>query len=326
MRELGYTIKSTTKVNILDFLSSDDKLLLLELLDKKFYDKKTLEVKVKHANGTFRIYEFVITNLLSEPSINGYVINARDITNQIKARNEIDIALAKEQELNRLKTQFIATVSHEFRTPLTNISLNIQLLEKYLHDQNFENSESSLNRMSNAVKRLVALLNEVSLISKDQSGRLQFLPSEVDIYDLFDELIDQQSYLILPYVEVKVKKGKRQNVHVDKNLLQHIIGNLISNAVKYSPQKTPITVTILNKRTSILMKVKDMGIGIPAEEFQYLFDPYFRASNVSQIAGTGLGLSIVKKCVELHNGTVEVISEPTMGTEITCTIPLNFNE
>lgn len=326
MRELGYNVNSTTKASILDFLSSDDKVVLHELLKNKFSDKKTLEVNVKHANGTFRTYELVIANLLSDPTINGYVLNARDITNQIKARNEIDIALAKEQEFSRLKTQFIATVSHEFRTPLTNISLNIQLLEKYVHDRNFEKTEGSLERMNNAVKRLVALLNEVSLISKDQSGKLLFSPSEVDVYELLKELIDQQSYLILPYVEVKVIKGKRQNVLVDKNLLQHILGNLISNAVKYSPEKKPITINISNINNSLEMKVKDNGIGIPTEEIHYLFDPYFRASNVNQIPGTGLGLSIVKKCVELHNGTIEVTSEPKIGTEITCTIPLNFCE
>lgn len=322
-KQLGYPINDREKINILDYIEPDDQVIIKKILKGKSKRKTIREVRVRHKNGLTRVFEFTATNLLNEPFVNGIIINAQDITHLIKARNEIDNALKREQELSRQKTQFISTVSHEFRTPLTNISLNVQLLKKYVETGKLERASESLNRMNNATKRLTSLLNEVSLISKDQSGRLQFTPEIIDTHILIDELVDQQSYLFLPYVEVIVKKGERKNVMADATLISHVLGNLVSNAVKYSLSNDKIIVKIEQKVNSLEIYVRDHGIGIPESEIDFLFNPYFRASNVKNIKGTGLGLSIVKKCVELHNGTISISSKEGKGTTVNCNIPMN---
>jgi|GEM_PF-477592 len=283
----------------------------------------SIDVSMKHRNGTYRIMGLTANNLLSEPEIGGIVVNAQDITEKTKAQEEMAQALQKEQELNRQKTHFISTVSHDFRTPLTNISLNIQLLSKYIQEgQNLANVKN-LERMSNATKRLTALLNEVSLISKEQSGRLIYNPEPYDSSVLIDSIVEQIDYLFQPNVYPSIQKGKPRQVEADRTLLTHIADNLLGNAIKFSPGRERITFTMsLSEDNLLTIQVQDRGIGIPREELKFLFDPYFRASNVNNIGGSGLGLSIVKRCVELHNGRIELKSNEGRGTTVTVRIPL----
>jgi signal transduction histidine kinase len=110
---------------------------------------------------------------------------------------------------------------------------------------------------------------------------------------------------------------------MDKNLLSHILGNFVSNAIKYSPKESSIEVIIgPNLNGEYEIRVIDQGVGIPKEEQQFLFDPYFRASNTKDISGTGLGLNIAKRCVELHGGKLILNSDVGTGTEIAAIIPL----
>ncbi len=325
-KELGYSFRVEAQPNILKFLHPADAVRVEGLLQDMKLTTFNDKVRVRHRNGSYRIFEFRATNLSNDSYINGIIVNARDVTEQEKAREETSIALQREQELSRQKSLFISTVSHEFRTPLTNISLNIQLLQKYINDNKVDKASQGLERMGNAIKRLTALLNEVSLISKDQSGRLQFSPESWSSSDLIDSLFDELSYLLQPNVEVEIHRGIDQPVMADKTLISHILVNLLSNAIKYSPNKDKVIFKVRFTSDSTLeIFVKDYGIGIPEGEIQFLFDPYFRATNVKQITGTGLGLSIVKRCVDLHNGKIHVDSQIDMGTTFTCTIPLNID-
>lgn len=322
--ELGYEIEYYAGIKLFDFIhpSECDK-LAEQLKHGSFSPADTFEISVRHKNGYYRTYEYSATDMSHNPAVDGIIINARDITEQIRAREEISATLLREQELSRQKTQFISTVSHEFRTPLTNISLNIQLLTKYVKEGKSVRIQNSLDRMVNAEKRLTALLNEVSLVSKDQSGRLRFSPESWDINILIDSLLDQLSYLMQPMVRVNRISFKPEQAMLDKTLLLHIMANLLGNAIKYSPPTKEITLTIeVDPGSKLIVKVRDQGIGVPESELPFLYDPYFRASNSKHISGTGLGLSIAKRCVELHGGSLECNTKEGVGTEFICSIPL----
>lgn len=280
------------------------------------------DVEFIHKNGTVRILSLTASNKLYIPEIGGVIINAHDITDIIRAQSEITMALKKEQELHRQKNYFISTVSHDFRTPLTNISLNIQLLEKYLAEGEMPTATKSITRLNNATKRLTALINEVSLVSKEQSGTLKFNPEIMESVELFDKIFEQIDYLFQPKVMVDIDKGPRRKVLADITLITHIMDNILNNAIKFSTNNSIIHFSIRVDSTSLQVKVSDSGIGIPPEELKFLFDPYFRASNVSNIGGSGLGLSIVKRCVQLHNGEINIKSTEGKGTDVSVNIPV----
>lgn len=280
------------------------------------------DIVFKHKNGTYRTLNLIASDMTNTPEIGGILINAHDITEKIKAQDEITLALFKEQELHRQKTHFISAVSHDFRTPLTNISLNIQLLEKYLADGQVFNAVKNLSRLNNATKRLTALINEVSLVGKEQSGRLKFNPEKFNSTKLIDGIVEQIDYLFQPNVIVSISKGDGRELLVDKTLVIHIIDNILNNAIKFSPNKGEIRFTMRLLSNMLKVVVGDSGIGIPKEEQRFLFDPYFRASNISNIGGSGLGLSIVKRCVDLHNGKIDIKSTEGSGTRVTVTIPM----
>ena len=282
----------------------------------------SIDIQFRHKTGVYRVLSLKASNFSDTPEIGGVLINAHDITEKIKAQEEIALALKKEQELHRQKNHFISTVSHDFRTPLTNISLNIQLLERNLVDNHFINATKNLVRLNNATKRLTALINEVSLVSKEQSGRLKFTPEEYNSNILIDSIIEQIDYLFQTFVQVDVSKGIPRTVLADRSLIVHIIDNVLNNAIKFSPNQGLVKFSMKLEPQKLKVVVKDSGIGIPQDEVRFLFDPYFRASNISNISGSGLGLSIVKRCVDLHNGEISIKSMEGKGTTVTISVPL----
>ncbi len=325
-KELSFNAPPGRMFNVLAFTHSEDRAPLYRVMNAMRHGEAmscTESVRVRHGSGKYRTFAFTASNLLADPSVNGIIINAHDITDQIRAREEVSNALRQEQELSLHKTQFISTVSHEFRTPLANISLNIQLLRRYISQQKTELVCQNIKRMDHAVKKLTSLVNEASLISKDQGGRLVYSPEQIGTHELIDYLLDLYSYLLTPRIEVRMSKGECKRVLVDKNLISHVVGNLLGNAIKFSSERKTIIFSLKVLETKGLeIVVEDKGIGIPEDEIKFLFDPYYRATNIKRIGGTGLGLSIVKRCVDLHGGAISIASWEGEGTRVSCLIPL----
>lgn len=322
---LGYSSPGSLK-NIFSLISDKDSEKFYSFLRQVSHTKEIIhgaDFQIKHRNGTYRTVHMVAKNLLDIPKLWGIIINAEDITDKIKAQEEMANILWKEQELGRQKTQFISTVSHDFRTPLTNISLNIQLLERYVEEQHCDHIARNVERIKNATKRLTALLNEVSLISKEQSGHLAFNPELCRPSELLDSIIEQVDYLFQSNVDVRIHKNSHDPVMADRSILAHITDNLLGNALKFTPDKSLVCLSIgINKGSIFKLEIKDKGIGIPSEEIEFVFDPYFRASNAGSVKGNGLGLSIVRRCVELHHGIINIKSRKQRGTTVIVEIPL----
>lgn len=271
---------------------------------------------------------------------------AKDITGRKQVEEELHKALAKEKELSELRSRFVTMVSHEFRTPLSTILSSADLLEYYCEEWPVEKTEKKLEhlgRIQTAAVNMTQLLNDVLVIGRNDAGKLPFHPTWVDLptfcCDLIEEFqIGADKSHIIEFIQIKPKVShsiesvyrKFTEVWADEKLLRQILSNLLSNALKYSPERGQIKFKLACQQTEAMFQIQDNGIGIPPEDQQRLFEAFHRAKNVGDIPGTGLGLAIVKRAVDMHSGYITVKSEVGMGTTFTVALPLtnrsNFDE
>lgn len=246
-----------------------------------------------------------------------------DITERKKGIESMAHALKIEMELGELKTRFVTTVSHEFRTPLASIFSNTQLLQKYFTTWDNEKRNLSLQRIFDSVKLMTNLLDDVSLIGKEQSGKLTFKPEKITIKEFVTLMASDAEQVSNEKGRVTVTISTNlRSVFMDKTLLRHIIINLLTNALKYSPHNTKVLLSVVKANNDIEFTVSDKGIGIPPDEIQHIFDPFYRASNCGNHVGTGLGMSIVDRCVNTHGGNIKVTSTVNAGITVLVKIPL----
>ncbi len=255
--------------------------------------------------------------------LTGVVLAFRDITQQQRAKAEIHGALVKEKELNQLKSHFISTASHEFRTPLTTILSSADMLETYGHKWAEQKKLEHLHRIQTAVGRMTHLLDDVLLVSKAEAGKLQFQPMPLDLAKFCCDLVKEMQLIAEADHTINFTiQGECSNVCLDERLLRHILTNLLSNAIKYSPIGSAIQFNLVCDEVVAIFCITDKGIGIPIADQEQLFQSFYRASNVGTTPGTGLGLTIVKQSVDLHGGKISVLSEVGDGATFTFTIPL----
>lgn len=249
---------------------------------------------------------------------------AFDITEKKLAQQSIENAFNKEKELNNLKSRFISTVSHEFRTPLAGIVSNLYILKKHYNKMDEEKRKRTYDRIFYAVNNITNMVDEITLSSKDQSGKLIYQPFYVNIEDYFLQLAKEvfENYSLDKELDLKIETTIGET-EIDINLFKIIINNLFSNAIKYSGDSNVIYCQLtLASHNHFKIIVKDNGIGIPKNDLTKIFEPFHRAENAENIQGTGLGMSIVKRCVELHKGTIKIISNENKGTSVIVEIPI----
>ena len=226
--------------------------------------------------------------------------------------DELDYSLSKEKELGQLKTSFVSIASHQFRTPLAVIQSNTELLEM-LNDmdvkQEPEKYKKITNRITVAISKMTDLMDEVLVLGKLTSGNVHYKPEDLDLVEFSNVLIQQFNSIQKDGRTVDIIiKSVPYTVWLDPKLLGHALTNLISNAFKYSVGKENPELCIHFKPTEVVLSIKDYGLGIPEEEQLHLFEPFFRAVNVTEIQGTGLGLSIAKEYVEVNKGQITATS------------------
>lgn len=246
----------------------------------------------------------------------------RDITERKQREADIRSALERERELNEMKTQFVSMTSHEFRTPLTTIMSSAELLEHYSDRWDKEKQLQYLQKIKVATKHMIELLNDVLLINKTEAGRLGFNPQPMVLNDFCEEVIEEIQITTQQHTLNMQSQLCNTPMQLDRKLMRHILTNLLSNAVNYSPDGGEILLTVTHQNSEITLTVCDSGIGIPEESQATLFDSFVRGSNVGRISGTGLGLAIVKKSVELHQGRIACKSKVGDGTTFVVDLPL----
>jgi len=238
-------------------------------------------------------------------------------------RSELKLrdALKKERELNDLKSRFVSMASHEFRTPLSTVLSSTELVEMYLEIDNKEKIGKNINRIKKSVDHLNGILNDFLSLEKVETGKIEYKAKSIDLPDFLEEVLEDTKSTFKKDQTAVLNIIGSNALKSDPFLLKNILFNLISNAIKYSPEGKKIFLTIENGEKELILKVKDQGIGIPEEDKKNMFTRFFRASNVENIKGTGLGLTIVRRYADLMNGKISFVSNPGEGTEFTVSIP-----
>lgn len=239
-----------------------------------------------------------------------------------QAKAEALRALEQEQELNRLKTEFVSMISHDFRTPLTSIQGFAELLHYGGKTLASEVRERYFEKINTSIEHLLFLLDEVLLIGSIEAGKTSYHPSSLDLEAFCRDLCESFQLSQENRPAIRMSYAGRDIVSVDKILLNRILTNLLSNAVKYSDRNSKILFEICCEQDNVTFRIQDEGIGIPQENLQHLFKTFYRCSNVGQIKGSGLGLAVVKKCVEVHQGDIHLDSQEGVGTTVTVNLPL----
>jgi signal transduction histidine kinase len=280
----------------------------------------------KHANA--RIFEVHGHPIFDE---DGNVIQmieySIDITERKKLEKQLADSLEKEKELSNLKSRFISTTSHEFRTPLTSILGTSDLLEMVGQELEKEKYDEHIKRIQDAAVYMKDLINDVLTVSRVETGKQKFSPSRFDVIRLAKEVINEVGVLLSEKHNIQINNTLAEKfVNLDENLIKSILLNLLSNAIKYSPDGGKITFNIEFADSNIFFIVRDEGIGIPSEDQDRLFEPFHRGKNIGNISGTGLGLSIVGKLVNLHGGEIYCDSKLNHGTKFTIKIPIEQDE
>ncbi|MEB3335954.1 MAG: PAS domain S-box protein [Leptolyngbyaceae bacterium] len=250
-----------------------------------------------------------------------------DITERKQVEEEIRKALEKERELGQLKSRFISMASHEFRTPLAIISSSAGILEDYSHRLPEEKKREHLRRIQITVKRMTQLLDDVLMINRAEAEKLEFNPQPLNLTEMCQNLVDEmqlnahQHQIVFSYP--RDQDTALHHCCIDQKLVWQILTNLLTNAIKYSPNGDTIQFQLTLQDHQVVFQIQDQGIGIPLEDQAQLFESFYRGKNVGAIPGTGLGLAIVKKCVDLHQGTITVDSQGNVGTTFTVSLPIN---
>jgi len=250
------------------------------------------------------------------------VINRLLKANQTLKKQETTLqeALKKERELNDLKSRFVSTASHEFRTPLSTIQSSASLIERYKESEQQEKRVKHIERIKNSVHTLTNILDDFLSLSKLDEGRLNLKIEVFHLNVLIEKVIEDISPILKDEQEILFEGSQDVEIQSDRSLLKNIFLNLISNAIKYSDNGA-IHVRLLFEDEEIIISVEDSGIGIPAGEQKFLFDRFFRATNAINVQGTGLGLNIVKQHLDLLGGSISFKSVEGKGTTFYIRIP-----
>jgi len=259
-------------------------------------------------------------------NLDGYLAIEVDITDRKRYESELEAALEKEKEVSQLKSRFITMTSHEFRTPLTTIQSNAELLQfhfmKLLPDPQ-DKSYKFIGRINKEVSRLTHLMNDILLLGRIDSGKLQSRPVSVDLIKFISDLTTQQRFVPNDERIIELRThGNPVSVKIDVSLFSHVLSNVFSNALKYSPGAASPVCTVDFEDNRVTISVTDFGIGIPADDLSQIFESFHRGKNAENIQGTGLGLQIVKQFVGMHQGEISVDSKEGEGTTVIIQLPL----
>ena len=323
----GYSLEELIGQNHRILKSSGQNPKFFNNLWKTISEGNIWKGEMKNTSKDGKVY-WIFNTIVPFFDLNGtiekYVSVSFDITEQKKLQEKLKSSLDREMELGELKSRFVSTASHQFRTPMAIINSNSQLLNMIVSKGNSElkpQLEKATDRIQTEVKRMTNLMDDILILGKINSGStMNVSKAPMDFHEFCENIANQFNAIHANGRSVSVgKKGRKKSVVIDAKLMSHAMNNLVSNALKYS--KENVYITINYKKEDLEVSVEDSGMGIPKEDLPNLFQAFHRATNVGEIQGTGLGLAIVKEYVELSDGIINVESELNKGSRFTITIP-----
>ncbi|RAM49683.1 MAG: histidine kinase [Hapalosiphonaceae cyanobacterium JJU2] len=241
---------------------------------------------------------------------------------QAELLTKTQAALEKEKQLNAFKSQIITTISHEYRTPLASILAAASTLKQYGDHLEELKKHKFLHIIEQKARHMSKLIDDMLVMNQFELNKTKFKTIPLDLEHFLSSLISEQQQLVSEHHEfIFQSTGNHKGFWGDQGLLRLIFSNLMSNAIKYSPKGGNIEFYLIGKESEVIFFIQDQGIGIPIEDQNNLFEPFYRGSNVDTLPGTGLGLAITKACVELHGGRISLDSQPDQGTKVTVCLP-----
>ena len=218
--------------------------------------------------------------------------------------------------------QIISSISHELRTPLSIISSNLQLLESWQGEIDDEIRKETFDLCGEAIKSMSRFLDDIYFLNVSNKGELKKDYQKIDLSKYFNTLVKELSFSEFDEERLKLDCNLKQGfILTDKELLRRIMYNVMSNALKFSPEDVIVNISYNGDQLHVC--VEDKGIGISEDELALIFDPFFRGNNVKMISGTGLGMSIVKNSIDCLGGKIELKSNIGKGTSVKIIIPNN---
>lgn len=293
-----------------------DHLLDVLQLDEKIDDvseireNSSIIIDFSDDNQPFLIRANFSTVKDDEDTVSGYITVLNDVTEEEKVEQE--------------RRDFVSNVSHELRTPLTTMKSYLEALaDGAWKDEDI--APKFLEVTQNETERMIRMVNDLLQLSKMDSDELPMHKEETEFISFFHKVIDRFEMNIPEMFSLKRElPNKKYYVWIDKDKITQVLDNIISNAIKYSPQGGKIILRVENKRHYLLITIQDEGVGIPYDKLEKIFDRFYRAdkARTRKFGGTGLGLAITKELVEAHHGRIWARSREDYGTSIYFTLPL----
>jgi len=263
--------------------------------------------RMRHKMGHWIWVESRVTNLLHEPKVAAMIANFNDVTERV--------------ENDQLRRDFIGVVSHELRSPLTGIKLYGQLLYKKLSDTDNGASAEFLKKILQQVNHMERMLADLTDVATIRTGRMQLNIAPFDFNLLANEVAESLQQATEKHC-IQLNLKALNEISADEERLRQVVVNLVSNAIKYSPDGGDITISSEEKDGYLIVCVQDNGMGIPVSDKDRIFDRLYRVSGQTKgIKGLGLGLYICKQIIQLHGGSIEVESEEGKGSAFRISLP-----
>ena len=292
----------------------------LDSLEGKEVDPN-FRVRVYHAAGSLRhlnVHRDAIT-YKGEPATQ---VTFVDVTGRIEAER-LKAQFQKEQLNNELVQRVIAMLSHDLRTSLAVIATSRDMLSHYSDRMSEEQRQEKLDRIGHQIQFALGILEDTVHTARGNLNEQQFNPTEINVATLCQVSIDELRFTQdQDYALYFINVGNVETVQIDEVLVSRILLNLLSNALKYSPDGGEIRLELDHNNEWIILRVIDQGMGIHADDLPHIFEPFYRSEAAHPMQGTGLGLNIVKDCVDRHQGRVYVESVVGQGSTFTVELPI----
>ncbi len=310
---LGYSaheIQSFT--NPFEVVPPDDKKIVTKLFEEMLKKPKstvTAEYRVKHKNGKYIWIESIMTNLLDDPNVKAVVLNYRDITQR--------------KELQSQKDDFIGIASHELKTPVTSIKAYTQILRKRFEKGDYRSAAENLAKMDGQISKLNMLIGDLLDVTKIETGKIVFNKEVFDFDDLIRESVENMQ-LTTDRHRIFIKGETKRHVFADKERIELVLVNLLTNAIKYSPLAVKINVRLSTDKKTVSVGVQDFGIGIEKEKQGRVFQRFYRVTRPGgeTYPGLGLGLYIAYEIIKRHGGKMWLKSQLGKGSTFYFSIPI----
>lgn len=246
---------------------------------------------------------------------------ARDITIQNEARQKLHLYNKQLEKINSYKDEFIGMASHELKTPLTSVNLYLQMLQR---SETNEQNKKFITQSVSQLNKLNCLVSDLLDVSKIQSGKLLLRPDSFEVNELIYEVAKiMQETNNSHAIEIKSSITNKKFIIADKHRLEQVMINLLTNAIKYSPNSDRVVINVIDKGEKIKVSVTDFGIGVPDDQQEKIFTRFYRIEELGpSYSGLGIGLYISSEIITSHGGHLWIESIPGMGSTFSFEIPV----